>query len=77
MPVEGEEKAYLFVNVLLLFQLDIAEVTLQGEEYAFVPYFDVTDPIEEVEFVLNYHCLRWVVVRSRTFRYCEIGPPNY
>lgn len=56
--VKTEFKLYWFALVLLLLHLCVAGMTLQGEEYAFVTYFIVTEPIDEVDIVLNYLCLR-------------------
>lgn len=44
--------------MFLLFRLDIAGVTLQGEVYAFVRYFKVTEPIDEIDTALNCLYLR-------------------
>lgn len=59
MLVEGRDNAYWFAHALLLFHLNITGMTLQEEEYAFVQYFNVTEPIDVVDSVFKCLSMMW------------------
>lgn len=57
--VEGEENAFWFAQVQLLFHLNTRTNDRMSGEFAFVRYFEITPPIDNVDRVLNCLCLRW------------------
>lgn len=53
------DEAYWLTQLLLSFYFNVARVCTQVNEYTFVQCFYPTNPIDEVDNILKYLCLRW------------------
>lgn len=53
---DGDE--YSFAQIVFLFQLIVPGGNAWTENYASVQRFDVTEPVDEVDLVINFVCLQ-------------------
>lgn len=63
--VGAENDVYWIAHILVLFEVSFPRCNKCSEEYDFVQYFDISEPVNKVDLLLNGRRLQWPIENGK------------